>query len=281
MTTFDKIRPAAVAALVLLAGAAAESGASSIPMPAGSRSWILVSAGDCDDDGPNAHVDRGHCVGAVSQLLPAGDIGHGQLGGNYQIHADAVIGPEVMRGSVATFGGFPFAFLDMSMIDTYTLHSATLPVGTPVEITLRFEAEATLTPQFNVLAFGGGAFEIRIGDGFITAPIQVPENTRVTGSPNLGPAASAQVFYGIPQPNGNPIAIALDTFNTFTAQIGVPFDRAFHLGARPGGSIIDFHNTASISFDLPADVTVTSTGGYGATVSVAPTTWSAVKARFN
>ncbi|HEX7878498.1 MAG TPA: hypothetical protein VF720_03765 [Candidatus Eisenbacteria bacterium] len=269
-------RPAALSAALLLLGLGSAR-ASSIEMPAGSRSWIVVASSDCDDDGPNVNVDRGHCVGAVSQLLPAGDVGHGQFGPGFAIVADATIGPELFRGSVRSTGNFTNTFVDMSMIDTYTLHSKTLPEGTTVSVTVHFEFEATLTPIFNVLAFGGGAVSIRIGDGFQTAPIVIPENTRVTG--NLGPTASQQVFYGVPQPSGAPIPIHLSATNSFTAQIGVPFDRSYFLGLRPASSEIDFHNTGTIGFDLPDGVTITSTGGFGAVVPVAPASWSAIKSR--
>jgi len=253
---------------------AADVHSSSIPMPDGSRSWILVNSGDCDDDGPNNNVDRGHCIGAVSQLNVPGDIGHDHFT-NYTIAADATIGPENFRGSITVHGG-PFTFLDMAMIDTYTLQSATLPPGTPVEITVRFQGVATLTGFFNGLGFGGAQFGVRIGDGFQAAPIVIPENTRVTG--NLGATASQQVFI-FPTPSGVPIPLDLTATNTFTAQIGVPFDRSFYMSARPSNAEVDFHNTGTISFDLPAGVTVTSTGGFGSIVPVAPATWSAIKTR--
>ncbi|MDZ4805883.1 MAG: hypothetical protein SGI90_13570 [Candidatus Eisenbacteria bacterium] len=278
VVTMNRTIAATLAAATLLS-ATSIVGASTIPMPAGARSWILVSGGDCDDDGPNINVDRGHCIGAVSQLLPAGDIGHGQLGGNYSITADAMVGPETIRGAAATFGNFAFAFLDISMIDTYTVSSKTLPNGTVVPVTVTFDAEAVLTPNPVASSFGGGVFGIRIGSGMNTAPIVIPENTRVFG--DLGPAASSQIFLGIPQPNSTPQPLHLTATYSFNATIGTPFDLAYYLAARPGGSIIDFHNTASIGFTLPPGTAITSTGGYGNTTPVAPVTWSGLKSRLH
>lgn len=243
-------------------------------MPAGSRSWILVSGSDCDDDGPNNNVDRGHCIGAVSQLLTAGDLGHDRLT-NYSIASNATIDPEHFRGFITVHGN-SFTFLDMAMIDTYTLHSTTLPPGTPVEITVRFRGEATLTPFFNGLSWGGAQFGVRIGDGFQSSPIVIPENTRVTG--NLGPTSAPQVFV-FPAPGGTPIPWDLTATNTFIAQIEVPFDRAFYLSARPSNAEVNFNNTGTIGFDLPNGVTVTSTGGFGSIVPVLPATWSGIKTR--
>jgi hypothetical protein len=273
--SFVFVRPSAL--VLALSMLAAPAFAATIPMPAGSRSWILVSGSDCDDDGFNVNNDRAHCTGVVSQLMAAGDIGHGVLGPTYAIVADATIGPEFLRGSIAATGGFSTTFMDLSVIDTYTLHSPTLPPGTPVSVTVRFRAEADLIPRPVATAYGGGVVAIRIGDAFNPNPIVVPENTRVLG--NLGPTASAQAVHIAPLFSPAVIPIDIEATNTFTAFIGVPFDRAFYLGARPGGSEIDFHNTGTIRFDLPQDVTITSTGGFGSIVPVAPTTWSGIKSR--
>jgi len=136
-----------------------------------------------------------------------------------------------------------------------------------------------MSAHFSIKVFGTGVFGIRIGSGMNPAPIVIPENTRVFG--NLGPAASAQVFPPLPQPNSTPTPMHLTATYSFDATIGTPFDLAYYLAARPGGSIIDFHNTATINFTLPTGTAITSTGGYGNTTPVAPVTWSGLKSRFN
>jgi hypothetical protein len=255
--------------------------ASSIPMPAGSRSWILVGAGDCDDDGPNANVDRGHCIGAVSNLDTPGDVGHGQIA-NYNILVNASVGPETFRGSIAV-NLAPYTFLDMSMIDTYTLNSvsSSVPAGTVVPVTVSFHAVGTLTP-FNYFstAWGGGFFGISIGTTMNPDPIVIPENTRVQGI--LGPDASKSLFIGTPNPGGGAI-VPLDLLATHTMNVtvGTPFDLAFYMGVRPSASQIDFSHTATIGFSVPEGTIMTSTGGFGQVVPVQPTTWSGLKARYN
>jgi len=108
-----------------------------------------------------------------------------------------------------------------------------------------------------------------------------PGPGRVGGFGDLGPAASSQIFLGIPQPNSTPQPLHLTATYSFNATIGTPFDLAYYLAARPGGSIIDFHNTASIGFTLPPGTAITSTGGYGNTTPVAPVTWSGLKSRLH
>jgi len=226
--------------------------ASTIPMPAGSRSWILVSSGDCDDDGPNVNNDRGHCAGAVSRLNPSGNIGHGQIQTpyGYEIFVDAAIEPEAFRGFIQTTAAYD-AFLDMAMIDTYTLNGSTLPAGTVVSITVTFHAVGTMHPAPILPGlYGSGVFAINLGSSFNPNPIVIPENTRVQG-----------------------------TFPNGSAQ--TPFDLAFYLAARPKFSTIDFSHTATIGFTLPDGTSITSTGGYGEVVPVQPETWSGVKARFH
>lgn len=89
---------ASLATLVsLAAGVRAE--APIIGKPPDARSWILVYGGDCDDDGPNANVDRGHCVGVVNNLTQSGDLGHGQYGGNFSLFANASLNAESFHGT--------------------------------------------------------------------------------------------------------------------------------------------------------------------------------------
>ena len=254
--------------------------ASTIPMPAGSKSWIMVSGGDCDDDG-QATVDRGHCIAAVSQLTQTGDIGHNVFQ-NYSIFANAAIGTQTMRGSVQSTGG-PLAFLDMSMVDTYTLNSNTLPAGTVVPITVSFEAAGDLNPagifsnSGTLLGFGGGTFSIRIGDTFNPSPIVIPENVRVSGP--FGPTASAS-FVLINAPSTATIPMALTANQTLDVTIGTPFNLAFYVGARSGNATIDFSHTAVVSFAVPSGTSISSTGGFAGPTAVTHKSWGALKAHY-
>lgn len=255
--------------------------ASSISMPAGARSWIVVSSGDCDDDGQGT-VDRGHCAAAVSELNQAGDIGH-DIYPNYQILANALIGPDAMHGSVQSTPNALFVFLDMSMIDTYTLSSSSLAAGTVVPVTVSFHAVGNLFPQGIysnsgvLLGFGGGVFTTRIGNGFNSAPIVIPENSRVSGPLSATASATFSLFNA---PSTATIPLDLTATHTFDVTIGTPFDLAFYLGARPSAATIDFSNTASILFTLPEGTVMTSTGGYGNPTPVRKASWGAVKALY-
>lgn len=263
-----------VALLTLILAGAAQ--AASLSMPAGARSWIVVSSSDCDDDGSGT-ADRGHCVAAVSVLNQAGDLGH-DIFANYQILASASIMPDAMRGSIQSTPAHLFVFLDMSMIDTYTLQSSTLPAGTVVPVAVTFRAVGTMYPEnFFSTAWGGGTFAIRIGNSFSNSPIVIPENNRVNAP--FGAGASASYFINL-APNGTPIPLDLTAVYAFDAAIGTPFDLAYYLGARPAASTIEFSNTANISFTLPEGVAISSTGGYGLPTAVVPATWSEVKARY-
>lgn len=268
----------ALAALLSLA-LAGPSQASSIAMPAGSKSWIMVGAGDCDDDG-QATVDRGHCAADVTHLNQPGDIGHGRIGEPYSITCDAEIMVDAMHGIIQTAGNGSYAFLDMSKIDTFTLNSTTLPGGTVVPITVSFHAVAEMTPgpittsTGAILGYGGGYFGVRIGNAFNPDPIVIPENTRVNGP--LSPGASAQYFISN-APNSTVIPLDLTATHTFDAAVGTPFDLAFYLAARPSRSTIDFSHTARIEFSIPQGTNVTSTGGYGVVTPVRNATWGRLK----
>lgn len=271
----------AAAAAILILSPLGVARASSIPMPAGSRSWIIIGAGDCDDDGQGT-VDRGHCAAAVSQFIQPGDIGH-NIYQNYQILAQADITAQAFHGSVQTTGGSQFAFLDMSMVDTYTLNSASLPAGTVVPVTASFHATADLIPEgiFSssgvLLGYGGGAFTIKIGNYFNPSPIVIPENTRVQNPFGAGAEPS---FFTFPSPGPATTPLDLTATATFDVTIGTPFDLAFYLGARPAAATIDFTHTATIGFSVPDGTYMTSTGGFGGPTPVQRETWGGVKALY-
>lgn len=266
----------AVGAVALFLAGQGAAQAADIGMPSGSRNWILVRAGDCDDDGPNVNVDHGYCIGAVTVLNQPGDIGH-DVRDDYEIFASALIGPEAMRGSIQTTRTYS-AFLTLSMIDTYTLSSATIPAGTVVPITVSFHALGTLSPGlFCCGLYGGGGFSIKIGTAFIPDPFVVPEGSRVGGG--IGPNNAANVYYPILTANGADIPLDLLATMTMNVTVGTPFDLSYQIEAVPQLSTIDFSHTATIGFTLPAETTISSTGGYGAIVPVEPSTWSGLKSR--
>lgn len=256
-----------------------EAVASSIPMPAGSRSWILVSGSDCDDDGPQGQIDRAHCAGEVSLLNQPGDLGHNMLSvPSYDIYAGASIGVDAMHGSLQATPAYQFTFLDMSMIDTYTLNSHSLPVGMTVPVTVNFHAEGTLIPEnFFLSYYGGGTLQIKIGNYFNPEPIVIPENNRVNNP--FGPDSSALFSVGY-APSGDPIPIDLTATHTFDAAIGTPFDLAFWIGARAAAATVDFSNTATIAFTVPEGTFMTSLGGGGNPTPTEQSTWGAVKATY-
>lgn len=270
--------PGVLAALALLMSTAMAEGAT-IPMPDGARSWILVSGSDCDDDGPNVHVDRSHCIGDVSVLDTPGDLGHGQIPNEFEMYANATIGPETMRGYLQTTNS-QFGWMDMSMVDTYTLVSSTLPIGTVVPVTVSFRAVGTMTPAFVCCsAWGSGSFSVKIGQSFNPAPIVVPENTRVGNVPS--PSATASLPFVYPRSSGADVPIDLTATHTLNVTIGTPFDLAYQITTNAIKSRIDFSNTATINFAVPEGTQMTSTGGYGAPVPVVRSTWSNLKSRFS
>jgi hypothetical protein len=241
----------------------------------------VLSASDCDDDGQGTE-DRGHCAAAVSELNQPGDIGHDIFLG-YQVLAGASIGADAMRGSVQTTGAGLFAFLYMSMVDTYTLSSSTLPPGTAVPITVSFRAVGSMIPEGiffpsgPLAGYGGGSFQIKIGNAFSTEPFMIPESGRIN-SP-FEPTASASFFLSN-APSAAPIPLDLTATHTFDATIGAPFDLAFQLQATPKAATIDFSNTAMIGFAVPEGTVITSTGGFGNPTPVQETSWGRVKALY-
>jgi hypothetical protein len=276
MTRMTAMKVLLAAGTLLLAAQSGTANASSIPKPAGARSWILIGSSDCDDDGPNVNNDRGHCIGAVGELLQAGDLGHGMLN-PYAIFSNVRVGPETIRGSIQVVGN-PFTFLDISHLDTFTLNSKSVPAGTVVPITVTFRAVGTMLPGPVANTFGGGTFDIRISNTMLDDPIVIPENARVGGP--LGPNASRS-FFQWPSPSGTPIPLDHTAFHTMDVTVGQPFDLAFYLAARPSAATIDFTNTATISFTVPDGTYMTSAGGFGQSVPVQPTTWGGLKARHN
>jgi hypothetical protein len=260
-------------ALLLFSMASADG--ATIPKPADARSWILVHGSDCDDDGQSAHVDRGHCIGEVSDLDTPGDLGHGQWGPTLEILGAATIGPEMIRGSFQTTAT-AFAWFDMSMVDTYTLNSSTLPPGTVVPVTVSFHAVGTMYPDFVCCgAYGSGVVEIKVGSSYNMDPLVDLESYRVGNV-----QASDVLLFEYPRFSSAPVPVDLQASHTMDVEVGTPFDLAYYLGARPFKSTIDLSNTATISFSVPEGTQITSTGGFGSPVPVVPSTWGGLKSRF-
>lgn len=240
--------------LLLLAGVfgfgAAGAQAARVGMPNGARSWIEVGSNEMTDE-----------VGRVGELGLTGEL-YSRPGSLGSIRAAGSTGADYLRGYLQGTGGAQ-AFLWVSKVDTFTLLSDTLAVGTVVNFSVALEVEGSTQISIGPISTGSypyglaGAFA-RIGTWNGNSSQTFSENLRVAGGPQNG------VGTGLVQHSVN----AYDEFVTRfygTALIGTPFDLGFSLLLNGANMILDYSHTARITFDLTGDLTLTSVDGFGAT----------------
>jgi len=250
---------------VLLTGPPRIAGAADISMPADARSWILLTSPDCE----NTASGRGHCAGDVSALIDTGNL---SLLGNYPVYCTARLDANGMHGDVLSSP----AEVEMSMIDTYTLHSSTVPDGTVVPVTAVLHMTGLLTRGPSGPFWGGGNISTHIGNSWNPAPILSTESTRV---PAASGTVQSQFVFTSTVPTA-PVPLDIQSTYSFDAVVGTPFNVGYYLEATASASEIDFSHSASIQIQVPDGIMVTSTGGYGAPVPVQPETWGRLKSRY-
>lgn len=245
----NMIRRLLMLAAVLSLGTAVAQ-AAAVGMPNGARSFIEVSSNDMTDE-----------IGAIDNLGLTNELFN--VPGYYpgSIRAAGSTGANYLRGYLKATGNTS-AFLWVSKVDTFTLHSDTLAVGTAVNLSVALEVDGTtirpigpITSESSTYGYGG-AFA-RIGNWNSSSATNFSENLRVSGGPQNGAS------YGVGRTSLN-VAEEFVTRMYFTGYIGHAFDLGFSLHLGGYNMILDYANTAWITFDLPGEVRLTSLDGWGA-----------------
>ncbi len=234
----------AMIALVLVALPTQVQGANvSLPMTPGARSWLALDSNGCQ---PTAH-----CTAVETNL----NFSLSNTSGDFL--ATGSTGADALHGFLSTTGPNSTTSLYLSKVDTYAFHSATISDGTSISATAILLVEGSLTAT-------GIASRASVQAGFgewKTASVIANESVRVTlsGAPQSfsnslfqnGATISPQIISGVA------------TF-PITVTVGTPFDLGTTLRLTTSGAAsANFSNTATISFNLPGDVTVTSVDGFG------------------
>ena len=222
--------------------------------PDGARSWIELTSFMCDSDGSSTNLaDRGECGAALTDLSPP-------PGGypNYTsvqtlfLTASAQITPSSMHLYLEQ--NFGLNDLVASMFDTYTLIGPA--VSSPLAITAHFDVGGTATRRETSTSrvLGGGSVTAKIGNWVANNPFS--EIQRVF----------ALSIAGDSMPDGlGPLSKNFDVQvnRNLLVTPGTPFDLAWSVRLNgQNGVIMDFGNSAFISFDLPDGYALTSLGGY-------------------
>ena len=253
--------------LVLLLALTGRALAANYVIPPGAPSWLQVEGSPCTD------ANGDDCIGGVGSIS-------GTYGSPPTISVNATADANAMHGlftETSTLG----IFLYMSMYDTYTLHSNTLPVGTMVPITVSFHLVGTLQPlPWGCCGvFGGGFLTIRISDSWNGDPGVAPETGRV-GSERTPSARKDLPNQQVVHSTSAAIPVDLPATWTVNEPIGTPFVLAYQLQTTLYASSLDFSHTASIGFELPQGTTITSANGYGSVTAVKGDTWGRLKQRY-
>ena len=172
------------------------------------------------------------------------------------VSSEGSVSPTEMKALMSAGGG-PGVEMNMGVRDTYTVHGT---AGGPFDLTVSLHAAGAALSEHlfgSTSAFIAGQVVLNIG-AFDTNPADV--------LPSVIPfAPSARVQQGLPVVvEGTPFSIPIDLTDTYTLtglHVGDTFDLAYGLDADTGGGGIDLSHTATIGFDLPSGVFLTSAGG--------------------
>ncbi len=219
----------------------------SLPMTPGARSWMAVDSNGCGI--------TGHCIAVGNNLnVSLIDSVDGWTG-----FATGSTGADALHGSLSTTGpNFMSTNLVISKIDTFTLHSATISDGTTVSASASLLVEGTLTTGPT-----GSRAIVQAGFGdWNTASVITPgEGNRI--SLNSAPQSFLRTLFQNGAASSPQSISGVATF-PITVTLGTPFDLGMTLRLTTFGSAsADFSNTATLSFSLPGDVTISSVDGFG------------------
>jgi hypothetical protein len=245
----------ALLTLAALGGLARPAGAVAIPMPTGSRVWLHFGAAVCAD-GTTA-VGNADCI-ASNQLGPAPPNGIPSTiftSGPSSVSIYAELLPDRVRSHLESLQTGA-AFLRASFLDTYTVHG--LDSGA-FDVTVHLSADGTAysRPSGSNHILTGQTVVVEIGT-WNPADTPLLEQFRVTpfGGASAGWGGST-IVQGVPFS----VPIAASTSYTLSTSVGSQFDLAYGVNLSLIRGELDLLSTATVSFDLPEGVWLTSTLG--------------------
>ncbi|MDJ0788654.1 MAG: hypothetical protein QNK05_17740 [Myxococcota bacterium] len=169
---------------------------------------------------------------------------------------------EVVDGAIRLYseGEGDTRILQAMVRDTYTVVGAT--AGTPVALTvsLHIEGDVDVIQGHPLFPTSGNVDGLIGGDFFGDSPFEISGSPLIAGP---GRAVTGGTFLF---PNG-PNPIDLTASAVVGTRVGDTFTLAYAVGLNMRGTVTaDFTNTATVSFDLPPGVSLTSVNGFGTSV---------------
>lgn len=236
--------------------------ASQIPMPAGSRVWMMLTSNACDlGDGSDCIASNHYGVNPPNGI-PLSTFR--ESNGTYVTGAAEVL-PGQLRSYLTSNSG---SFMYVSMFDTYTVHGT---ASTLFDITVHLGATGSVNSIVNGTRelLVGGLVGVEIGNWSPSTDPAFHEQFRV--NPFTPANAASQTFpTAVDVSVSYPVNVA--TSYTRTVGVGDVFDIAYGLNSSVTIGSIDLLHTAVISFDLPEGVYLTSAlgGTFGAAAVPVP-----------
>lgn len=245
----------AMAVLLMLAagaGLARPAGAVAIPMPTGSTVWLHFGAAVCAD-GTTA-VGNADCIASnqPGPNPPNGIPSTTFTSGPSSVSIYAELLPDRVRSHLVSENPTGAAFLYASFLDTYTVHG--MAAG-PFDITVHLSADGTAysRPIGSDHMLSGQGVNLEIGTW---NPVDTPilEQFRVTPTFAAGGWGGSTIVQGVPFS----VPIAATTSYTLSTSAGSQFDLAYGVNVNLIRGELDLLSTATIWFDLPPGVWLTS-----------------------
>jgi hypothetical protein len=256
MAEFTALRSFGLALiLAVIAGATGPAFGQRIPMPAGSKAWMMYEAGVCPDANGDDCLGSNTCGLNPPNGIPlttfgsAGNTATGYaeiLTGSIRIYARA-------EGTIGVWGSFE---------DTYTIvGSASGPFNIPVEFRVTGEAKSVPAGPFHQLVVANSFAKI----GTFSPHTEAAFSEDIRVSP-FNPAAYAEVILPT-ESSSTPFTRPFDISANYTVQnvnVGDTFTLAYSTKARASRGEFDMlAGGGVISFDLPPGVGLVSSLAFG------------------
>lgn len=236
------------ALLLALAGAGCGT-ALAAPMPLDSHAWMVFTGNSCGPSGvcATSNTPGPNPPNGIPTSTFIGSGGPIQTG-------SAEILPDRMRSFNSGYGG---SHMYVSMFDTYTVHGAATG---PFDITVHLSVDgfARAIYLFGTYGLQSGAVEIEIGTWDPTTE-DLDERSRVTQFDD----SSAAMYLTPTYSGGSPFetALAVAASHSRMVSAGDVFDIAYNVSTDMAWGELDLLNTATIGFDLPDGIWLTSQNG--------------------
>jgi hypothetical protein len=242
---------------IVVSGAAR---ATPVGMPAGSTVWMEWDSNACDSDGDSDCIGSNQPGPNPPNGIPLTTFSesNGTWGTGF-----AEVQPDQVRSFISGYGG---GFIWISMLDTYTVHGTA--VG-PFDITAHLSVSGTASSVLLRGTHGLSAanVDLEIGTFNPSTDPTFHEQWRITAF-----SSGQQVIWSYPSTFSTiaPFSVSIDAVASYTrsASVGDVFDIAYGATPHVGWGTVDLLDTATISFDLPAGVYLTS--ALGGTFGVVP-----------